>query len=410
VPLVVAAVVAIVVSLTVASGGAIAGGAPDTTSTAVVCTPGNPATGSGTACTATVTDTVASPQTPTMPTGTVEFSSDHAGQFTGLPCTLATVTTGVASCQVTFTPAVGGNHSIRGHYDGDSTHDSSDGYFSLGAVDATTTVVTCGGTSVLLGDSTDCQATVTDSTGNAPMSGTVKFGTIPSTSGTFGTAGLCEFTPTATSATSVCPIRFTPPSVGIWTVTVQYSPDDKNGDLVDIYHSGSSGSTSVTANGSPPTTTTTTTGTGGTPPPGNVNIASRKVVASKGHAPVKVSCAGAAGASCAGTLTLSVHARIAVPAHPGTLTGKGSGKHKPKPVKRVVLVILGSATYALGSFKRSTLQIKLSKVGEALLAAARHHKLKVTATAGQVQQTAVTRTLTLTIKTHKRKKHKHHHK
>jgi hypothetical protein len=97
------------------------------TSTATACAPTSLTLGAGTTtCTATVTDTGSSP---TNPTGSVNFTSNGIGTFSGGGSCPLTGNAGQPSCQVIYTPtAVGsGSHQITGSYPGDSTHESSQG-------------------------------------------------------------------------------------------------------------------------------------------------------------------------------------------------------------------------------------------------------------------------------------------
>ena len=97
------------------------------TSTALSCSPRTVAPGSATACTATVTDTDTGASS--TPSGTASFSSAPVGggAFSGGDeCTLQpTSTTGVASCQVSYTPGVSGLPTISASYGGDGSHSSS---------------------------------------------------------------------------------------------------------------------------------------------------------------------------------------------------------------------------------------------------------------------------------------------
>ena len=64
------------------------------------------------------------------PTGSVSFtSSPTSGHFGGAgSCTLhATATTGIASCQITFTPSTAASYTLTGNYTGDITHLASSG-------------------------------------------------------------------------------------------------------------------------------------------------------------------------------------------------------------------------------------------------------------------------------------------
>ena len=97
-----------------------------TTTTTVECNPASVATGVASSCTATVTDTNAG--TVSTPTGTVSFSSNGAGSFSpAASCTLVAVSTGIASCTVSYTPSETGTQTITGAYGGDTTHALSSG-------------------------------------------------------------------------------------------------------------------------------------------------------------------------------------------------------------------------------------------------------------------------------------------
>jgi hypothetical protein len=101
----------------------------DPTSTSVACSPATVAVGQPSTCTATVTDTASSGQT--TPTGTVTVGSSGPGNFTGSPCTLTETSTGVATCQVTYTPGASGTptraDTITASYNPDLAHMSSSG-------------------------------------------------------------------------------------------------------------------------------------------------------------------------------------------------------------------------------------------------------------------------------------------
>jgi hypothetical protein len=105
------------------------------TSTTIACTPTLLTLGSGNSgsatCTATVTD---SGSNPTNPTGSVNFSSNGIGTFSGGgSCTLVG-DAGQPSCQVTYTPAAvgSGSHQVTGAYAGDTDHDVSQGITQVG--------------------------------------------------------------------------------------------------------------------------------------------------------------------------------------------------------------------------------------------------------------------------------------
>ncbi len=112
----------------VGQGSAVA----DPTSTSVACSPSSVVVGSAASCTATVTDTA--PSGATTPSGSVSFTaSPTSGSFgSSGSCTLATTgMTGVASCQVMFTPSETGSYAVAGAYGGDSTHHTSSGQSAL---------------------------------------------------------------------------------------------------------------------------------------------------------------------------------------------------------------------------------------------------------------------------------------
>src|SRR5207247_90044 len=74
-----------------------------TTSTTIVCSPASVQIGQSSTCTASVKDT--SPGTPRTPAGTVDFTNDGSGSFTGAPCNLGAVNSTTADCSVSFAPS-----------------------------------------------------------------------------------------------------------------------------------------------------------------------------------------------------------------------------------------------------------------------------------------------------------------
>jgi hypothetical protein len=105
------------------------------TSTTVECSPGTVSAGRPITCTAMVSDTAGSGHT--TPTGAVSFTSSGPGSFgSGGTCALSETSTGVASCQLTYTPGPGGSSTdrsdtITADYGGDPTHDTSNGSTSV---------------------------------------------------------------------------------------------------------------------------------------------------------------------------------------------------------------------------------------------------------------------------------------
>jgi YVTN family beta-propeller protein len=96
----------------------------DATRTRIRCRPRRVVVGGSTVCTSTVTDRVR--RAPMPPSGLVRFASNKPGTFTGGPCTLST-TRRISSCQVSYTPAVGGAHELSASYSGDSANAGSRG-------------------------------------------------------------------------------------------------------------------------------------------------------------------------------------------------------------------------------------------------------------------------------------------
>jgi hypothetical protein len=99
----------------------------NTTTTALVCAPTSLMLGTeSTNCTATVTDSGSSAPL-TTPTGTVNFSAGGTGAFDPTGCELTMLSASEASCEVSYTPSVGGARLITGAYAGDADHDISQG-------------------------------------------------------------------------------------------------------------------------------------------------------------------------------------------------------------------------------------------------------------------------------------------
>ena len=117
-------------TMTVTAGGG--GGGLRPTSTSVSCFPASVSVGSRTGCAATVTDTGNGPLV--TPTGSVSFTSDSPGAFSGGSCTLIAINAASAGCLDGYTPsAVGsGTHTITTAYGGDGSHSASGGRVALG--------------------------------------------------------------------------------------------------------------------------------------------------------------------------------------------------------------------------------------------------------------------------------------
>jgi hypothetical protein len=115
----------------------------------------------------------------------------------------------------------------------------------------TSSAVSCDPTSIFVGETTTCSATVTDTaaTSASPPSGSVSFGTGAVGVGSFGSGGVCTLAPSTATASS-CPVTYTPSQVG--TGTHQLTGSYGGG----ASHDPSQGtSTPLTVTEAPPTAT-----------------------------------------------------------------------------------------------------------------------------------------------------------
>jgi hypothetical protein len=329
----------------------------DPTSTSVACSPDSIGVGSATTCAATVTDTASSGAS--TPSGTVSFSaSPSSGSFgSSGSCTLTgTGTTGVASCQVTFTPAAGGSYTVTGAYGGDAGHGTSSGQDSSvsASLDPTSTGVACSPESVTVGSATTCTATVTDtaSSGGTTPTGTVTFST--SSSGSFGGHPTCTLAAAGAGVAS-CHVRFTPSTSGSDTITGDYSGDSG--------HSPSSGDDSGVKVSPQGCSSCSGKGKPGAVAASSLSIARQIVtVAPAQTGTIAVDCGGA---PCTGTITLTALVKRTV----------GRGRHRR--VKRVAETI-GSAAFSGLAVGGDQIVVKLNQTGLRLLERGAH---QLTATA-----------------------------
>src|SRR5213596_2729762 len=209
--------------------------AAHSTTTGVSCSPSSVAVGTATNCTVTVTDTSASP---TTPTGTFALTTNSTGTFGG-SCVLAG-STASATCSVSYTPSGSAprHDLITANYPGDSSHTSSSGTFKLtvaSGVQSTTTSVSCTPSTVVINQASSCTATVTGQT--TSPSGTVTFSSTGA-AGTFSST-TCTLVPGVSPASS-CSVSFTPSASGTTTIQANYGGDSS--------HSASNGSTTITVN------------------------------------------------------------------------------------------------------------------------------------------------------------------
>jgi len=208
------------------------------TSTSLVCSPASLQVGSTSKCTATVTDTASG--TSVTPTGSVTFASTGPGTFSPSSCTLAGSGSS-SSCSTAYSPTGAGTDTITTSYAGDSVHSGSSGTFALvvsTAIRSTSTSLTCSPSSLQVGYSTVCTATVKDTASGTSVTptGTVSF--VSSGPGTFSPSG-CALA--GAGASSACSVAYSPTGSGTDTITGNYGGDPA--------HSGSSSAFSVTVSG-----------------------------------------------------------------------------------------------------------------------------------------------------------------
>src|SRR5207247_8979074 len=100
------------------------------TRTTVTCSPGSVTVNTPTSCTTRVMDPSLSPS---IPTGTVSFTTNSTGSFgPSAACTLvAGQGPNMATCSVSYTPTVPGHHLITAAYGGDSGHLTSADNFTV---------------------------------------------------------------------------------------------------------------------------------------------------------------------------------------------------------------------------------------------------------------------------------------
>ncbi len=188
------------------------------TSTSVACdTP--VLVGSSSTCTATVADT--SPGPAITPDGPVQWSMEGSGTFSAPTCAPAGGGA-TATCSVTYTAAVAATHAVTATFTGDSEHEASAGSAQIRA-DArlTATAAQCD-TPVLLGASSTCTATVTDTSPGAAITpgGAVHWFSGGEDENEVFSDDAC--TVSGTGATATCSVTYTPASGGSHEIGATY--------------------------------------------------------------------------------------------------------------------------------------------------------------------------------------------
>ena len=185
------------------------------TSTTVSCELDTSHNGNLTWCSVTVTDTSATPSTPT---GSVSFASSTPGQFYPPSCTLSD-----GWCAAHFAPTASGNDTITATYAGDSVHASSSASTTatmvVAEVQPTTTTLSCSPSSVVVGTGVDCTVTVDDLAWSpSPPAGGFTFSES-------GAAGTLSATSCSIDTGDGCWVTFTPTAAGTATITATYTGD-----------------------------------------------------------------------------------------------------------------------------------------------------------------------------------------
>ena len=195
----------------------------DPTTTAIACSPTSLQAKSTTTCGATVTDTSATPSTPT---GTVSFSSDSAGPFQPSTGSCAINPSGIAqsSCTVTFAPSQAGSRTVTASFVGNTgfSGKTAQATLSISALppDPTSTAVVCAPGSVQVGTASTCIVTVVDThAAPVPPTGTVSLSS--SAAGRFVPGASCTLA-TAAPDRSLCSVAFTPAAAGSFVLTAAY--------------------------------------------------------------------------------------------------------------------------------------------------------------------------------------------
>lgn len=203
-------------------------------STSVTCSPDSLVVDEMTKCTATVSDTNGG--VAMMPTGSVAFDSDNSGIFTPSICQLAEASTDVSDCSVSYAPVPGGEGILHvgASYSSDTDHSGSTAStFALNATVRTTSVIlSCSPSSTMVGGTTACSVTVTDTSAGTPTTPT---GSISFSSDNFGSFGSTTCSPKEISTgTASCQATYTPSvgSEGTHQIRASYGGD--------VDHSGSS--------------------------------------------------------------------------------------------------------------------------------------------------------------------------
>jgi hypothetical protein len=188
----------------------------------IACAPGAILLGASFSCTAAVEDTSAIGAV--TPVGELLFASSKRGAFSpAARCTLRNAGANRATCEVSYSPAEAGSHTVLAGFPPGGSHDSAVGSTEVTATGRhdTQTTLACAPTPKVSGIT--CTATVTDRAAGPSVPG----GTIALASdkgGTFGEGGACRLA-AAGPAQASCVFTYTSSEAGAHRLTAAYKGD-----------------------------------------------------------------------------------------------------------------------------------------------------------------------------------------
>src|SRR6266699_3520265 len=198
---------------------------PRASSTTLTCATTSLAVNSSGTCTVYVKDT--STSTAIVPVGSVSLELDGSTSAFAT-CALSSFNSTTASCTANYMPAPGteGPHTLTANYLGDVAHSgSSSKALAVNVTQRTTsTTVNCAPSTVAIGQSTTCTATVKDTSSGNPITpnGLVSFSVSPTGSGSF--TGICTLSQSVVG-TATCNITYAPSATGSQTISGSYNGD-----------------------------------------------------------------------------------------------------------------------------------------------------------------------------------------
>lgn len=241
-----------------ASGALVLGVSKAITSTKIFCSSSLVTIGTSTSCNIGVTGI--------SPSGSISLDNGSGGTFQPFTCVLSS-----GECTVSFTPSLVGTVTIIATYSGDLQNQVSSGNFTFVVARASTSAgVACVPTSVAVGASTSCVASVM---GGYSPTGIMVFSSSSGT-GTFTPSSQCLL------SFETCQVSYYDTAAGSPRITASYRGDSNNGGSTNGFtlsvtsSSGTSSSTSFasssstssgTSSSSVAASSSSTTGGGGIP-------------------------------------------------------------------------------------------------------------------------------------------------